>query len=106
MRLSPNFSLAEMTFSQTADRLGIANTPSSKVIDNLRRLAEALEEVRLWLGKPVVITSGYRCAELNRQIPGSSAHQCACAGAGGGHCGEGYEPATGGSAYRGDGSPF
>ncbi len=72
MKLSPNFTLAEMTFSQTADRLGISNTPPPKVIDNLRRLADALEEVRLWLGKPVMITSGYRCAELNRKIPGSS----------------------------------
>jgi len=71
MNLSPNFKLSEFVRSDTADREGIDNTPSESDINNLRRIAYTLEIVRLVLGAPVYISSGYRCLELNRAI-GSS----------------------------------
>jgi hypothetical protein len=76
MRLSPHFALDEFTRSDYATRHGIDNTPPGFVLTNLRMLATRLERVRLVLGAPLLITSGYRCPELNRAIGGrgSSMH--------------------------------
>lgn len=77
MHLSPNFTLAEFTRSETAIRHGIDNTPDSVVINNLRRLcALILEPLREAVGRPIRITSGYRCPKLNQMVGGSknSAH--------------------------------
>lgn len=77
MRISPNFDLSEFTTSQTAARLGIDNTPSPEIVDNLRKTAELLEEVRAILKAPILITSGYRCPDLNLAVggvPGRSSH--------------------------------
>lgn len=71
MKLSPNFTLSEFVASQTATRKGIDNTPSETVIQNLKTLANALEEVRKLLGYPIFISSGYRCIQLNKAIGGS-----------------------------------
>jgi hypothetical protein len=68
MYLSPHFTLAEFTTSQTADRLGIENDPPIDVLENLKRTAMGLEGIRIMLGSPIIITSGYRCLELNRAI--------------------------------------
>lgn len=67
MKLTDHFSLAEFTRSATADRLGIDNKPSSPdILLNLTDLAALLEQVRALIGgKPVVVTSGYRCPKLN-----------------------------------------
>ncbi len=76
-RLSAHFMLQEFTFSQTAARCGIDNTPTPEVLKNLRRLAALLEEVRSLLGDvPIRVSSGYRCPELNRAVKGArrSAH--------------------------------
>lgn len=74
--LSKNFSLSEFTLSETAERHGIPNTPDAHILDNLQRLADTLEQVRFHLEQPVHITSGYRSAELNKMVGGStnSAH--------------------------------
>ncbi len=72
MNLSTHFSLAEMTASQWAARAGIENEPGSVEIENLKRLAATLELVRYALGCPVIITSGYRCPEVNRNVGGAS----------------------------------
>ena len=73
MKLSANFSLAEMTKSQTATRKGIKNEPSTEHVENLIHLAETvLQPVREHFGKPVAISSGYRSPELCEAI-GSSA---------------------------------
>ncbi|MEE1868950.1 D-Ala-D-Ala carboxypeptidase family metallohydrolase [Pseudomonas auratipiscis] len=76
MNLSEHFTLAEMTASQSAVRLGIDNSPSVETLDNLRRLCALLEQVRLLVEKPVLVSSGYRSTELNRIIGGApqSAH--------------------------------
>ncbi len=76
MRLAPHFVLEEFLVSQEGARRGIDNTPPPDVVDNLRLLASTLEIVREVLGHPIVITSGYRCPEINRLVGGSetSAH--------------------------------
>ena len=65
IRLTPHFTLQELTFSQTATRKGIDNTPEPKILDNLFILANGMEDVRNLLNAPVHISSGYRCIELN-----------------------------------------
>lgn len=77
MQLTEHFSLEELTASEMAVRSGIDNTPTPEIIANLRRLAEGLERVRVALhGKPIHVSSGYRCEALNRAIGGAakSAH--------------------------------
>ena len=65
MQLSGHFSLNELTKSQTATRKGINNTPSPEQVDNLTALCiQVLEPTRRHFGKPMVITSGYRSADL------------------------------------------
>ena len=72
MQLSSHFELNELIVSELAARRGIANDPTPEVIDNLRRLCQSvLEPLRVKLGRPVVITSGYRCAALNSAVGGS-----------------------------------
>ena len=75
--LSPHFTLDELVLSQTAARRGIDNTPSPEILRHLRRLADVLEQVRHVLDDgPVLVSSGYRCAALNRAVGGArnSAH--------------------------------
>ncbi len=73
MNLSKNFTLAELTKSQTATRKGIDNEPGTAEIENLIHLAKTiLQPVREHFGKPVMISSGYRSPALCEAI-GSSA---------------------------------
>lgn len=75
MQLSRNFTLAQLTHSDTAEARGIDNEPPPEVIENLRRLAAGLEQVQSRLGHAIEISSGYRCAQLNAAIGGSSGSQ-------------------------------
>ncbi|WP_420465630.1 D-Ala-D-Ala carboxypeptidase family metallohydrolase [Panacagrimonas sp.] len=69
MRLSPHFHLDEMTASETAARHGIANEPNETEIRNLACLCEeVLEPLRASIGRPIIVTSGFRCVELNRRL--------------------------------------
>ena len=81
MNLSEHFSLEELTHSDLAARKGINNDPSSDVLDNLRRLANLLEQVRKCLGKPISINSGFRCKQLNDAVGSkdTSQHMIGCA---------------------------
>ena len=77
MNLTPNFTLEEMTASQTATRKGIDNSPHDLTTKgNLRAICLLLEVIRSDLNKPIRISSGYRCLELNRAVGSrdSSAH--------------------------------
>ena len=74
-QLSENFSLAQLTASETAALKGIDNTPSPEALANMQRLAAGLEEVRSLLGAPLDISSAYRCPELNRAVGGSAGSQ-------------------------------
>ena len=76
MQLSDHFSLRELTKSQTAERLGIANEPDDEAVENLIILCDMiLEPVRNHYGTPFVPNSGYRCLELNRAIGSSDTSQ-------------------------------
>jgi zinc D-Ala-D-Ala carboxypeptidase len=69
IQLSPHFSLAEATFSSTADRLGIDNSsPSQAVINAAIHTATRLEIVRQCLGTPIHIDSFIRCLALNKSL--------------------------------------
>ena len=75
MKLSKNFSLAEFTKSQTAERKGIDNTPKGEHLDAAIALFEnVVQKVRDHFG-PTVINSGYRSPELNDAVGGSATSQ-------------------------------
>ena len=64
MLLSKNFSLLELTKSQTAERRGIENKPTAEHIENMVALCEnILQPVRDQYGS-FIVSSGYRCPEL------------------------------------------
>jgi hypothetical protein len=72
MNLSANFSLKELTKSDTATRLGIDNTPDEEALDNLKTLCDkVLQPVRDHFGKSVTVNSGYRSPESNAAVGGS-----------------------------------
>lgn len=71
MRLSKNFKLSEFEESRTADELHITNTIPEEYIPHVQDLVtNVLQPVRDNFG-PVIITSGYRCPLLNKEIGGS-----------------------------------
>ena len=75
MKLSANFSLNEMTRSQTATRRGLDNSPTDVHQDNLQLLCEKiLQPCRDHFG-PITVTSGYRSDALNEAIGGSTTSQ-------------------------------
>ena len=72
-KLSANFSVSELTRSQTATRKGIDNSPNDEQLANLKALCEnVLQPIRDYFGKPVRISSGLRVPELNAAIGGST----------------------------------
>jgi len=78
-KLSPNFSLSELTKSQTAERKGIDNIPNADEIYNLTLLCEnILQPIRNKFGS-FIVSSGYRCPELSIAI-GSSENSQHCKG--------------------------
>jgi len=75
MKLSENFTMAEFIKSDTANRLGIDNTPEGEHLENAKALFEnVVQKVRDHFG-PTVINSGYRCPELNEAVRGSKTSQ-------------------------------
>lgn len=72
MNLSANFTLKELTKSDTATRLGLDNTPDEQALENLKTLCEkVLQPVREHFGKSVTVNSGYRSPESNAAVGGS-----------------------------------
>jgi hypothetical protein len=81
MKLSEHFTLAELTPSSTAKRLGIKNEPTPAHLECLKGLAtNVLDKVREHFDKPIWISSGYRSKALNDVTPGSSATSQHCSG--------------------------
>ena len=75
MQLSRNFSLLELTKSDTAIRKGIDNEPNADQIDKLKALCEnILQPVRDQFGR-VKVTSGFRSPELCVAIGSSLSSQ-------------------------------
>jgi zinc D-Ala-D-Ala carboxypeptidase len=76
MKLTENFSLNELTKSQTAERKGIDNTPSPEHQENLKSLCEMiLQPIRDHFGQVVSVSSGYRSPELCVAIGSSTKSQ-------------------------------
>lgn len=72
MNLSANFTLKELTKSDTATRLGLDNTPDDEALENLKTLCEkVLQPVRDHYGKSVTVNSAYRSPESNAAVNGS-----------------------------------
>ena len=81
-QITKNFSMQELTFSETAARRGIYNIPSSTSEVNLGRLCRlTLQPLRDLIESPIIVTSGYRSPKLNKRIGGSkkSRHMSGCA---------------------------
>lgn len=71
-KISRYFTMGEAIHSTTAIRRGIKNTPNWEERANIRYTARRLDEVRRILGRPVIVTSWFRNARLNRAVGGSS----------------------------------
>ena len=72
MNLTKNFTLEELTKSETALRHDMDNTPGQAEVDNLLALAEnVLQPVRDHFGKGVKVNSGFRHPEVNAKVGGS-----------------------------------
>ena len=78
MQLSEHFSLEELTHT---DHREFDNTPNDAELENLKRMAEFLEEVRSLLGKPLLINSCFRSELVNNSVgsKSSSQHRVGCA---------------------------
>lgn len=69
--VSEFFTLHELTISSTASKYHINNSPSVDVIRNLQYgVNMVLDPLRRLYGKPIIITSGYRCPALNERVGG------------------------------------
>lgn len=70
------FTIQELTKSATAKRKGIDNTPSKEVANSLCALVDKiLDPLREAYGKPIIVTSGYRCLRLNQAVGGAASSQ-------------------------------
>ena len=70
--MGKHFTVAEMVKSETADRRGIDNRLPKALICNVNGLIDnVLDPLREAYSKPITVTSGYRCEELNKAVRGS-----------------------------------
>ena len=79
MNLTEHFTLEELTHT---DHRQYDNTPNDAELENLKRLAEFLEEVKAALGgRPVMVNSAFRCKQVNDAVGSkdSSQHRIGCA---------------------------
>ena len=76
MYLTQNITLEECCFSKDAKALKISNIPTALVIENLTLLAnKCLQPIRSHFNRALLISSGYRCIELNIAIGGVKTSQ-------------------------------
>lgn len=76
------FSIKELCKSNTASKYKINNTPSPEIEENLKELIEkVLDPIRAKFGRPINVSSGYRCERLNTLVGGAknSFHKLGCA---------------------------
>jgi hypothetical protein len=79
MNLTEHFTLEELTHT---DHRQYDNTPNDKELENLKRLAEFLEEVKAALGgRPVMVNSAFRSKQVNDAVGSkdTSQHRIGCA---------------------------
>jgi len=82
MNLTPNFTLDELTASESAERNGWDNSPNDAELENLKRLADFLEQVKVVLGgKPIMVNSAFRSKKVNDAVGSrdTSQHRIGCA---------------------------
>ena len=76
LQLTEHFTLAEFERSATATACGINNSVPPQYVPVLQQLCkEVLEPLRSFVGKPIIISSGYRCNQLNVKVGGAYASQ-------------------------------
>lgn len=66
-----HFNRSEFVYSQTAQINKINNQPTPEILSSIDDLIDFLEPFRVEWGKPIIITSGYRCRALNDLVGGS-----------------------------------
>lgn len=72
LKNSKYFSVKEFTYSKKAAEKGIDNTPKAEYLEqNIQNSAEKLDKIREYLGFPLIVSSWYRCDELNKAVDGS-----------------------------------
>ena len=70
------FTIKELSHSETANRKGIDNTPTGDVVVSMTTLInECLDPIRELYGKPITVTSGFRCPMLNKAVGGVNSSQ-------------------------------
>lgn len=75
-KISKHISYKEATFSQTATRKDIDNTPTPEILDRMKAVAENIfEPLRAHVGGPIKINSFYRSINLNVAIGGAKSSQ-------------------------------
>jgi hypothetical protein len=82
MNITPHFTLQELTASETAARNGWDNNPNGYERENLARLADLLEQVKVVLGgKPIIVNSAFRSKQVNDAVGSkdTSQHRIGCA---------------------------
>ena len=76
MKLTEHFNLSEFERSATAEANHINNSCPSQYIPVLQQLCKTiLEPLRAFAGEPIIISSGYRCNQLNVKVGGAYASQ-------------------------------
>lgn len=76
MNIGKHFTLAELTHSQAAARKGLKNDPDAAALESLQLLVRnVLDPLREALGRPIVVSSGYRAPLVNRAVGGASSSQ-------------------------------
>ena len=71
-----NFSIDELCRSDKARKYNIVNVPTEAEKRSLQRLIDnVLDPARELLGKPITVSSGYRCKKLNEKVGGSNTSQ-------------------------------
>lgn len=70
------FTIKELSYSKTAEEKNINNSPDINIQEHLKELIKFLNPLREAWGKPILVSSGFRCPELNKAVNGSktSAH--------------------------------
>lgn len=70
------FTIKELSKSTTAKQKRINNSPNSEIVKNLEQLVDnILDPLRELYGKPIIVSSGYRCPALNKALGGSKTSQ-------------------------------
>ena len=75
MKLSTYFTLEEAVHSELAERHDLDNSPTSETLATMVITAAHLDKLRISLGQPILVSSWFRCIELNRLLKSSDKSQ-------------------------------